>query len=254
MNYPVYCINLKERMERKENAQKQFRQINIKPSDTIFLDFHKHKKGGIYGCYDSHMKVWNNFYQNHKDKELCIIFEDDFRATENSIYHLKKAISFIEKNKDKVDILFLHDKFIEYNDNNNKKDISNKYFIRGYGFLTHAYIITRKYIKLILDKNDNQLPKPNGIDFDIDININKKGILYSENIFFCKVPVFIQQELSSDNYHNFFDKIIRKKYGNNVMINLVEKIMKNVRFLLLKNNDEKTKKIGMSLYKLYVKQ
>ena len=37
------------------------------------------------------------------------------------------------------------------------------------------------------------------------------------------------------------------------MINLVEKITKKVRFLLLKNNDEKTKKIGMLLHKLYVK-
>ena len=254
MNYPAYCINLKERTDRKKHAKKQFRKIDIEPSDVIFLDFFKHKKGGLYGCYDSHMKVWNDFYQNHKDKELCIIFEDDFEATENSIYYLKKAISFIEKNKYKVDVLFLHDKFIEYNnDNNNKKDISNKYFIHGYGLLAHAYIITIKYIKFILDKNDNHLPKPNGIHFDIDINMNKKSILYSENIFFCKSPVFIQEELSSDNYNNFFDKIIKKKYGNNVMFNLAEKITKNVKLLLLKNNDEKTKKFGMLLHELYVK-
>jgi len=251
--YPVYCINLKERTDRKESAQNQFKQINIEPNNVIFLDFFKHKNGGLYGCYDSHMKVWNDFYQNHKDKKLCIIFEDDFEVTENSIYYLKKAISFIEKNKDKVDLLFLHDKFIEYNDTHYKKDISNPYFIRGYGFLAHAYIVTRKYIKSALKKNNNILPLPEKIQVDIDINMNKKSILYSENIYFCKSPVFIQEELDSDNYSNIFDKIIKKKYGNNAMFNLAEKFTKNVRLLLLKNNDEKTKKFSMLLHKLYVK-
>ena len=37
------------------------------------------------------------------------------------------------------------------------------------------------------------------------------------------------------------------------MINLTLKITKNIRLLLLKNNDEKTKKFGMLLHKLYVK-
>ena len=252
MNYPAYCINLKERTDRKNHAKKQFRKIDIEPSDVIFLDFFKHKKGGLYGCYDSHMKVWNDFYQNHKDKELCIIFEDDFEATENSIYYLKKAISFIEKNKYKVDVLFLHDKFIEYNnDNNNKKDISNKYFIHGYGLLAHAYIITIKYIKFILDKNDNHLPKPNGIHFDIDINMNKNSILYSDNIYYCKSRAFIQKELQSDNYNNIFDEIIKKKYGNEFFFNIGINIGKKCKLLL--KNDKKTKKCMMLFHNLYVK-
>ena len=66
MDYTIYCINLKERIDRKEDAKKQFKKINIKPSSVIFLDFYKHKKGGIYGCYDSHMKVWNDFYKNYR--------------------------------------------------------------------------------------------------------------------------------------------------------------------------------------------
>jgi hypothetical protein len=193
--------------------------------------------------------VWNDFYKNHLDQELCIVFEDDFEATENSILYLKKAISFIEKNKDKVDILFLHDSFTEYN-NHDKKDISNRYFTRGYGFLAHVYIVTRKYIKSILDKNDNHLPKPNGIHFDIDINMNANGILYSENIFFCKDPVFIQEELQSDNYNNFFDKIIKKKYGNNFMFNISKNVLK--KFKLFNNDDAKTKKFGILIHKLYV--
>ena len=225
IHQPIYCINLKERTDRKKHAQKEFRKIDIKENDVIFLDLYRDKKGGIYGCYDSHMKVWNDFYKNHLDQELCIVFEDEFEATENSILYFKKAISFIEKNKDKVDILFLHDSFIEYNDNYDKKDISNTYFTRGYGFLTHVYIVTRKYIKSILDKNDNHLPKPNGIHFDIDINMNANGILYSENIFFCKDTEFIFN------------------IGKNIA----------TKFKLLLQNDKKTKKCIMLIHYLYVK-
>ena len=254
MDYTIYCINLKERTDRKKDVKKQFKKINIEPSSVIFLDFYKHKKGGIYGCYDSHMKVWNNFYNNHTDKEFCIVFEDDFETTENSILYLKKAISFIKNNIDNVDILFLHDVFIEYKYTDNKNSMNNdKYFINGYGFLAHAYIITRKYIKSVLDSNNNQLPKPNGIHFDIDINVNKKSILYSENIYFCKYPIFIQKNLSiSDNYNNIIDEIIKTNFGNMFMINLTLKITKNIRLLLLKNNDEKTKKFAILLHKLYV--
>ena len=252
MNYPIYCINLKEKTDRKKNAYKEFKKNNIEPGGVTFLNFNKHKRGGLYGCYDSHMKVWNDFYQNHKDKELCIVFEDDFEATENSIYYLKKAISFIKKNKDKVDILFLHNKFIEYNDNHYKKDINNAYFTRGYGFLAHVYIVNRKYIKSIFDKNDNHLPKPNGIHFDIDINMNANSILYSENIYYCKSHVFIQKELHSNNYSNIFDEIIRKKYGNEFMFTFAFNMLKNSKLLL--KNDEKNKKMMMLIHNLYTKK
>lgn len=249
MNYPIYCINLKERTDRKKYTQKEFKKINIEPNDVKFLDFYKHKKGGIYGCYDSHMKVWNDFYENYLDKEICIIFEDDFQVTEHSILYLKKAISFIKKNRNEIDILFLHNKFIECNDNHYKKDTNNAYFTRGYGILTHAYIVTRKYIKSILDKNDNHLPKPNGVHFDIDININANSILYSENIYYCKNYAFVQKEFYSDNYSNIFDEIIKKKYGNEFMFTIAINICKTSKLLL--KNDEKNKKIIMLIHNLY---
>ena len=131
MNYPIYCINLKERLDRKKHVEKELKKIDIQPTDVIFLEFYRHKNGGRYGCYDSHMKVWNDFYTNHPDKELCIIFEDDFEVTENSKLYLKKAITFVEKNKDNVDFLFLNDRFIRYSEDRdkNKKCIDDKYFI-----------------------------------------------------------------------------------------------------------------------------
>ena len=250
MNYPVYCINLKERKDRKKYIEKEFNKIDIQPNDLIFLNFFLHEKGGLYGCYDSQMKVWNDFYINHSDKEMCIVFEDDIEVNENSKLYLKKAIQFTQKNNDEVDILFLHNYFIEYSDNNNK--INNKYFINAYGYLTHAYIITRRYIKSILEKNHNKLPKPNGIHIDMNINFNQNDILYSENIYFCKKPIFTQKDnCESNNYNNIIDKIIKKKYGNIFMFDFGKNLTRNIKRFILQNNDVHTKKIGMFIHKIY---
>jgi GR25 family glycosyltransferase involved in LPS biosynthesis len=249
MDYPIYCINLKERLDRKKQVEKEFRKIDIKPTDVIFLDFHLHKKGGKYGCYDSHMKVWNDFYTNHPDKEMCIVFEDDFEMTENSKLYLKKATSFIEKNKDNIDILFLHDIFIRYSEKN-KNYID---FINGYGLCTHAYIVTRKYIKMIIYKNNNRLPRPNGMHFDIDINFNQKSILYSKDIYYCKEPVFFQKnKIVSDNYDTILDEVIRKKCGNDIIVKTSIKFMKFIKLLL--KDDYKTQRFIAHFNKIiYVK-
>jgi GR25 family glycosyltransferase involved in LPS biosynthesis len=254
MNYPVYCINLKERLDRKKHVEKEFKKIDIQPTNVIFLDFYRHKNGGRYGCYDSHMKVWNDFYTNHADKEMCIIFEDDFEVTENSKLYLKKAISFIEKNKDNIDILFLHDTFVSYSEDRDKDKncIEDKYFIHGYGFLTHVYIVTRKYIKKIIYKNNNRLPRPSKIHFDVDISMKEKSILYSKNIYYCKEPVFIQKNNSeSDNYHNIFDKIIRKIYRDDIVNYNCKQLLKIIKLLF--KDDYKTQRNFMRLSKIYVK-
>lgn len=204
------------------------------------------------------MKVWNDFYINHPDKEMCIIFEDDFEVTENSKLYLTKAISFIEKNKDKIDILFLHDKFIRYSEDRDKRTDSyknsttDKHFINGYGFSSHAYIITRKYIKSVFDKNSDRLPQLSKIHFDLDINMEQKSILYSKNIYYCKKSVFIQKNNSeSDNYHNIFDKIMRKIYGNDISFYTAIHTLKYIKLLF--KNDYKTQRVFMHLSKIYLK-
>jgi GR25 family glycosyltransferase involved in LPS biosynthesis len=244
MESPIYCINLKERMDRKKCAEKEFKKINIQVDDVIFLDFYRHKQGGRYGCYDSHIKVWNDFYINHPDKEMCIIFEDDFKVTKNSNFYLKEAISFIKRNKDKVDILFLHNKFIEpYNytyKTDNVNSTTNKYFINGYGFLAHAYIITRKYIKSVMNINYNTLPKPNGIDIDFDINMNINSSIYSENIYYCKYPIFIHNDhYDTNNDNNIIEKMLRLTFGENKIINLKIHGLKLLQMIYKNNNYEK---------------
>ena len=252
---PIYCINLQERPERKQNAIQELEKIHIDKKNVIFLEFHKHKKGGCYGCYDSHMKVWNDFYKNHKDKEMCIIFEDDFEVTENSKKYLKKAIRFIEQNKDDIDVLFLHNYFIKANEKSNdtnNHDINNKNFTNGYGLLAHAYIITRKYIRSVLKKNNNILPLPEEkIQVDIDINFNDDSMIYTEKIYYCNKQVFIQNNhISSDNTMNFYDKTLRSVYGNEYVFKVGLNILKLLN-KLIPNNDSKIKQIYLIYFKIY---
>jgi len=248
---PIYCINLQERPDRKKTAINEFKKINI-DKNVIFLEFHKHEKGGRYGCYDSHVKVWYNFYKNHKDKEMCIVFEDDFTVTENSETYLKRAIPFIQENRDKIDILFLHDDFIKYNPNyTNRNDINNNYFTNGYGKLAHAYIITRKYIKSIIKKTKNNLLEQLETNFDIDMNFNKNNLLYSENFYFCNEVVFLQDNNNkSNNYTHRLEEIIRVNTSNQFMFDLSTSFMKVINFLC-GYNDDKTKKIFFILNKKY---
>lgn len=248
---PIYCINLQERPDRKKTAINEFKKINIDKKNVIFLEFHKHKKGGRYGCYDSHVKVWYDFYKNHKDTEMCVVFEDDFKVTENSETYVKKAIPFIQENRDEIDILFLHDNFIKYNpDYTNRNDINNKHFTNGYGKLTHAYIITRKYIKSIIKKTNNSLREQLETHFDIDMNFNKNNLLHSEKFYFCNEVVFLQDNSKSDNYTHRFEEILRVITSNQFAYNASTSCMKVINFSC-GFNDDKTKKIFFILNKKY---
>jgi GR25 family glycosyltransferase involved in LPS biosynthesis len=108
MIFPIYCINLKERLDRKKHSLNEFNKININYKNVIYLDFYRDQRGGIYGCYDSHMKVWQDFYKKYKNKDICIVFEDDFETNKKSEELLYNGIKFVLKNINKIDILFLH--------------------------------------------------------------------------------------------------------------------------------------------------
>ena len=175
----------------------------------------------------------------------------DVQVTENSKIYLKRAIPFIENNKDEIDLLFLHNKFIKATQTSTNCHVNNKYFKNGYGICTHAYIITRKFIKYILKKNNNMLPKlTDAFQVDFDININKNSKLYTEKIYFCNEHCFTQIDDQSDNYINGLDKIIRLTTTSDYMQNIGENIIKKTK-LLCNLNDTQTKKLVFFLNNIY---
>lgn len=237
MSYPVYCINLEHRKDRKEHTLNEFHTLGLE--NVIYPHFIKDIKGGIYGCYDSHMKVWNDFFFNYPTSNYCLVFEDDFVSSKESHKYIRKAIEFIHANYNDIDMLFLH---------NIRVDVDNKinthHFTNGYGIQTHSYFITRKYIKRIIRKNNGVLPIPNGYAFDNEINLNKKSILYSKKIFYTNKKCFTQLiNTSSDIISNTMDEQIR---GND--INISANQWKNIYTILnkkIKINDNAIKDLNM---------
>ena len=203
----IYCINLQHRKDRKIHSLEQFTKMHIPHNNVVYFNLTKDKRGGVYGCFDSHMKIWNDFFTNHPNEKYFLLFEDDFIAPSNSKDIIQKATEFLEKNYENIDILFLHDICIKV-----ENETNNSQFTNGYGFGTYAYIITRRYIQSIITKC-GKLPEPNGRHIDNEININKfdkDNILYSKKLFYTNEKCFTHLIDKSDNYINKLDELFRK--------------------------------------------
>jgi GR25 family glycosyltransferase involved in LPS biosynthesis len=204
-NSLIYCINLQHRGDRKIHSYNEFRKIGISPNKVIYPPFVKDTRGGAYGCYDSHVKIWHNFFYKHPEYNYCLVFEDDFVAQPQAKELLEKACNYVDKNVEQIDLLILHHLCVPVGNNLNNEDFTN-----GYGFLTQAYIVTRPYIQSILNKNQNRLPEPNGCHIDYLMNSVPTDLLYSKKIFYTKQKCFIQLLDKSDNYINKLDELFRK--------------------------------------------
>lgn len=198
--YPIYCINLQTRIDRKQHSKEQFLKLNIPLNSVIFPPFEKDLSGGVYGCFRSHMSIWNDFLINHPNSPYCLIFEDDFLInTENKecIQVLKDATKFLDSHP--ADILHLHNICIPF-----KK--SDEQFQQGYGVTTHAYFVTRSYIERIFQSG---IPQADGTHIDINFSFKKQSPLYSQNIYYSNKLFFSQYVSSSDNYNCTLDSLLR---------------------------------------------
>jgi len=241
---PIYCINLKDRTDRKEYSLNQFTKLNIPHDNVIYPEFKKDKRGGLYGCFDSHIKVWNDFFINHPNELYALVFEDDFECTNVSKHIMEESFDFVNKNYEEVDILNLHAARVSV-----KNKINNKLFTNGYGWLMHSYIITRHYIQSILSKHGSLPEATKHIDFQV--NFNKDNCLYSNKVFYTNKDCFKQFVSKSDNYNYFLDSVIKTDDDD-----VYEKCKKKMLMLtILKKtkliNDEKIFKNLCLFYKLY---
>jgi hypothetical protein len=247
--YPIYCINLEERKDRKENIKKEFSKLNIDLSIVKFLKFNRDIRGGRYGCYDSHVKVWNEFYHNSKSN-YCLIFEDDFVSNNNCKGIIEKGKIFMDNNNLNVDFLFLHNIFVNSNINKNEvsKDINNENFCKGLGSLAHAYFISKNYIKNLINKYEYNWMNPDGLDIDITINCNRKHMIYSDKCYYTKNIMFTQLFQESNNCYNLLDIVIRLPLIQYISKDIVQNIVK----LVLVNNIYNEKELQDKVYQLYL--
>ena len=211
--YPIYCINLEHRKDRKEHSLEEFTKLDIPHEKLIYPHFTKDLRGGKHGCFDSHMKVWNDFFTKYPNEKYCLVFEDDFVISKKTKSIMKKASKFIEENYEDVDILVLHDLRIP---TDNK--INNELFTNGYGVTTSSLFITRHYIESIITKY-GKLPEANGRHIDIELNMNildKDNWIYTEKIFYTNKKCISQLIDKCDNFSNKLDELFRVDINKNL--------------------------------------
>ncbi len=198
----IVCINLEHRLDKKIISQKIFDLLGI---NCRFLTVPKHPKGGMYGCFDSHIQVIQQAYE--KGLNNILIFEDDIKVSPSySQSQVKECVEFMQNNKD-WDIFYLG--YFACNTNRGSmKDFINSKFISNHiiefrPFATHAYCLSRKGMRKILNTYKNYIGKIHLDHYYVKITLGS----------YCTVPLLFDQYLclGTDNEpFDSFEAFVRK--------------------------------------------
>ena len=193
----IVCINLDISVDRKKHAEFYFDKLNI---PARFLTVKKHKNGGMYGCFDSHIQILLDAY--NKGHEYILVFEDDFLPTESYSEELvEKSIEFMKTNND-WDIFHLGYSCAK----DTKEGISTifsgiKYddnIVQFNPFCTQALCYNKKSIKKIVESYKEYI----GIvhyDMYISTYIDLKN--------YCIIPMLFDQNFYFEHNNNSADYI-----------------------------------------------
>jgi GR25 family glycosyltransferase involved in LPS biosynthesis len=146
----IVCINLDISHDRRKHAQHYFDKLGI---PGRFFTATKHPKGGMYGCFDSHIQILQEAYD--KGLNNILVFEDDFLPTASySEEKLQVAIDFMKSNDD-CDIMHLGYNVLKNNLNGFATILNGKYIkkdiVKYHPFGTTALYYNKKAIKTILE-------------------------------------------------------------------------------------------------------
>tara|TARA_B100000963_G_scaffold292892_1_gene263180 strand:- start:158 stop:1120 length:963 start_codon:yes stop_codon:yes gene_type:complete len=207
----IYYINLDRSLDRRKNIEKMCMEHEIKATrfpaidgKKLDLDDPKYEKAlqkikwwflienrknvGHFGCYLSHMKIYETFLQT--DKEYCLIFEDD---AEFITPYLKRDIVHNMNNLPREwDILLLGyevnggpNGYREVREGNKDTKLKNGLLNLNYFTGLQGYIINRKCAKKLIENLQV-------MDWIIDWNMNylaRDGML---NIYGVYPPLVCQ--------------------------------------------------------------
>ena len=146
----IVCINLANRTDRRSYAQNVFQKLDI-PAKFMLVE--KHSKGGMYGCFQSHIQAIRKAYDSGKEKLL--VFEDDLLPTDSySIDHVMHAVEFLQTARD-WDIFYFGYFVFNYNLNPKKcylnAEVVYPHIVKYNPFATHAYCVNRRGMQVILE-------------------------------------------------------------------------------------------------------
>lgn len=198
----AYCINLKERLDRKRSAQNQFKSIGL--NDVEFIDAFKTDNEGVFltkgahGCALSHLYIYNKVKKERFDN--VIIFEDDIIFCEEFLNKVNPILECL-KNMDWDIFYFFKPQGGGKGDEMQKRgkilvEYSNEYndyLVKTSGTLfTHAYAINTKCLDTLIEKlSPDYLEKHN----DINCRAFDKAIANLDlNFFACSSDLIYQDK------------------------------------------------------------
>lgn len=185
----IVCINLINRQDKYEKANQLFNELGLK---VEFYRPEKHEKSGRIGCFESHVNVITQCYNNNHDKIL--IFEDDIIITpgfNNSSFH--DITNYFENDKQceyfQLGYSILPHEIGSYF---SSKKTHNSRVLNYNGNCTHAYILNRNGMKKILETWEKYCYKENlHLDYYYKIIFANNGA--------CSCPLLFDQNFCINN-------------------------------------------------------
>jgi GR25 family glycosyltransferase involved in LPS biosynthesis len=235
----IVCINLDISHDRREHARYYFEKIGI---PARFLTVKKHKNGGMYGCFDSHIQILLDAYK--RDLDNILIFEDDFLPTDSySEENLAKAVTFMQSNND-WDIFHLGYTFFR----DNKDGLSTIFdachetenIIQYNPFCTQALCYSRRAIKTIVENYHDYIGT---MHYDMYIST------FADLKNYCFIPMLFDQNFYFQHNNECTDAI---EYGIRSLFPVIAASKINYRMTLLKYWIDKYKKYVSYMYLIIV--
>lgn len=146
----IRCINLLERDDRYEAASKVFEEHDI---PVNFHRVERHPKGGVQGCFESHVQVISDAYS--RGLKNVLVFEDDIEPGLGlNEEKMQEAIDFMKSNED-WDIVFLgwHPRVRSHKTQHVSGSIYKVSALGG-----HAYVVSNRMMKKMVTKEFDGTP------------------------------------------------------------------------------------------------
>lgn len=204
----IYCITLKENIDRQASATVIAHQLGI-PLQFFRVD--RHPRGGRYGCFESHVELIRFLY--HRGARSALIFEDDFIPSPGySSEAIADILQFMRINQDwdYIQLGFLPvqqpiDPSWIWKFPNAERHA--KHIYKFCGLLAHAYCISRKGMSKILEKSRPHLKMDGQHIPHIDIWYNTMF----KDTSYCACPILFDQKwcFPTDNVpSNLFEAFV----------------------------------------------
>jgi len=219
-NMPTYVINMKERNDRWKRFSSQesiadFKNLHrITATNGKKLDFRKDKRIsmstklriyrnyrrshyeiatlGAIGATISHARVWETFLKS--DAPVCVVFEDDAVITSEDVDKINEEYKKLPSDWGIWVLGYFHKTLIIEHMKGESKGWDKIYNFSG----AHAYIITRKVAKLLLE---DVYPIDTHIEFYITGSsiIKNFPIVHNPNVYINYFRTFVGPRVSTSD-------------------------------------------------------